>query len=186
MKKIVNNKKAALEMSMGTVVVIVLAVTMLILGLVLVRTIFTGAKYNVEEIDDKVRGEIQKLFQESTRSVVYLANGKADVRQGDEWGVAFAIKNLEEGTTSSSSFTYQTKSLDLSSSCSGLSRERAETWIVARGSGSVSLPPGQSKEFIIRFNIPESAPLCTIPFDIEIKKDGEVYDTASFDIIIKG
>src|SRR3990167_4325944 len=52
------NKKAALELSIGTIVILVLAMSMLILGLVLVRTIFTGAKYNVETMNDKVRDQI--------------------------------------------------------------------------------------------------------------------------------
>ena len=65
MISILNSKKGAIELSMTTVVVIVLAMTMLILGLTLIRTIFTGAQYNVQSINDKVRGEINSLFLEN-------------------------------------------------------------------------------------------------------------------------
>ena len=36
--KMLNTKRSAMELSIGTIVVVVIAVTMLILGLVLVRT----------------------------------------------------------------------------------------------------------------------------------------------------
>ena len=39
------NKKAAIEMSIGTIVTIVLAMSMLILGMVLVKNIFSGYCY---------------------------------------------------------------------------------------------------------------------------------------------
>ena len=64
MIKPIKNKKAALELSIGTVVVLVIGMAMLILGLVLVRTIFTGAKYNVDQINKNVEAEINKLFDE--------------------------------------------------------------------------------------------------------------------------
>ena len=46
----ITGKKGAMELSMGTIVILVLAMSMLILGLVLIRTIFMGAKYNVQTI----------------------------------------------------------------------------------------------------------------------------------------
>ena len=61
----IKNKKAAIELSIGTVVIIVLAMSMLILGLVLIRNIFTGATESVDQINDNVRSEIIKLFQEA-------------------------------------------------------------------------------------------------------------------------
>lgn len=40
-----NNKKAAMELSMGTIIILVLAMTMLILGLILVRSIFDKPQF---------------------------------------------------------------------------------------------------------------------------------------------
>jgi hypothetical protein len=64
------NKRAAIELSIGTIVVIVLAMSMLILGLVLVRTIFTGATESVNILDTKVQGEIVKLFSDTGTDVI--------------------------------------------------------------------------------------------------------------------
>ena len=84
-------KKGAMELSISTVVVIVLAMSMLILGLILVRSIFTGAKYNIEKMNEKVEGEINKLFVEDKRAVLYLPNRLAEVKQGDVYGVSVVV-----------------------------------------------------------------------------------------------
>ena len=119
MRSILDNKKGAIELSMTTVVVIVLAMTMLILGLTLVRTIFTGAKYNVETINEKVKGEINKLFvEEEQRSAVYLASSTAEVKQGDSFGILFAIKNVDK----EGSFTYTVKKTSSNCSMNGSTR----------------------------------------------------------------
>lgn len=59
------NKKAAIEMSMTTIVVVVLAMSMLILGMVLTRNIMCGAMGLTSDINTKVTSQINKLFTES-------------------------------------------------------------------------------------------------------------------------
>ncbi len=181
------NKKGALELSVGTIVVIVLAMSMLILGLVLVQTIFSGSKYNVEQLNEKVKGEIGKLFEEESKSVVYLANHEARVKQGDVWGVAFGFKNLETGTTEAGSFTYEVVAADsFAADCRGLTKATAESWIKSRQAGDSLLPPGDTFYTIVRFEIPQTAPLCIVPYDIIVKKDGQVYVSDFFDLVIEG
>ena len=55
------NKKAAMEMSVGTIVTIVLLMTVLILGLVMIRTIFKGSIENINSVDQSVKNEINKI-----------------------------------------------------------------------------------------------------------------------------
>ena len=82
-------KSGAIELSIGTIVIIVLAMSMLILGMVLVRNIFSGSSENILQMNDKVKGEINKLFVEDKRTVVYLPNQIAKIDQNNDWGVAF-------------------------------------------------------------------------------------------------
>src|SRR3989344_5073179 len=100
------NKRGAIELSVGTIVIIVLAMSMLILGLILVKNIFSGSIHNVDILNDKVKGEIEKLFVEDRRTVVYLPRTGAEIKQGEGWGVAFGVKNLERGTNEVGSFEY--------------------------------------------------------------------------------
>jgi len=187
------NKKAAMELSMSTIVILVLAMSMLILGLVLVKSIFTGAKYNVDTMNTKVQNEINKLFVEDEKMVIYLANKKLDIKQGEDWGVAFAIKNLIPNVMGSNKFKYEVEvnmdSVELKNSCGGLSIKEAESYIKAGKSSSMSLNPGETGYDIIRFSIPEGAPLCFIRYSISAKDPitpSSDYVSRNFDINIKG
>ncbi len=182
---IASSRRGALELSIGTVVILVLGMSMLILGLVLVRTIFVGAKYNIDTINDKVKGEIGKIFEEEGKSVIYLAEHKATPKQGEDWGVAFAIRNVETGTTAPSQFYYEIKAAPLASDCQGLASQKAEGWIKSRRTDTATLNPGETGYFIARFSIPEDAPLCIVPFNIEIKKNNAFYARDFFDLVIK-
>ncbi|MFZ5955835.1 MAG: hypothetical protein ACOYT4_05400 [Nanoarchaeota archaeon] len=175
------NKKGAIELSIGTLVVIVLAMSMLILGLILVKNIFSGAKYNVDQVNDKVKDEINKLFSEDKKTIVYLPNSIAKIQQGESWGVAFCVKNLEKGTSKEGDFSYEVK---LASSDCDLSEKEAMSWIKAGSEKESSIPiaPGQTECSIIRFAIPEGSPLCFLRYRINIQKDGKTYDSESFDV----
>jgi len=188
MRKI--NKKAALELSIGTIVIVVLAMTMLILGLVLIRTIFTGTKYNVDIMNNKVINEINKLFVEDKKTVIYLAGNEAKVKQGKTWGIAFGIKNLKQGVSSSNKFDYEVivSDPDLRKKC-GITEKTAESWITTGRADSIDIASGDVYHGIIRFNIPVGAPLCTIRFHLEVKSTGDLgvqdYATDFFDITIE-
>ena len=171
---------------MSTIVVLVLAMSMLILGLVLVRTIFTGAKYNVDTMNTKVQNEINKLFVEDEKMVIYLANKKLDIKQGQDWGVAFAVKNLVKGVSGSSKFTYTVTADDVSS-CAGLSESEAMSWVQVGKSGTLILNPGESGSEIVRFQIPDGAPICFVRYLIQVDDlSGSTYVARSFDLNIQG
>ena len=179
-------RKWGLELSIGTLVVIVLAMAMLILGLLLIQRIFEGAKYNVDTINNKVRDEINKLFSEERQMVVYLANNLAEIKQGDSWGVAFAVKNLESGTVEAKKFTYATTIEDenIKQKC-GISSNEILKWIATGETDSFSLPPGQTSYRIVRLEVPKIAPLCTVRFNVEVKANGQVYTSDFFDVKVK-
>ena len=161
------NKKAAIELSIGTIVIIVLAMSMLILGLVLLRGIFTGATDNVKELNDKVKDEIRGLFQEENqRVVVRLTEDTAVMKQGEEFGVAFGIRNTKGDKTRSFRYSVSLDDDDISRKC-GLSPQTAENW-VRFGSGTLSIPPGKVEFDRVVFEIPEDAPLCTTRYKIKI------------------
>ncbi len=163
------NKKAAVELSIGTIVIIVLAMSMLILGLVLIRNIFRGATDNVDEINEKVKEEIKNLFvDEDERAVLKLTESTAKVEQGSEFGVAFGIRNTERGAVGSQNFQYTTLLDDpnIRTNC-GVTKEIAEKWIKF-GQGSVAVRPGEVDAERIKIIIPEDSPLCETKYRIVI------------------
>src|SRR3989344_967194 len=100
MVKVRYSKKAAMEMSVGTIVTIVLLVTVLILGLTLIRTIFKSSIDNINGIDQSVKNEINKLFGEDDKIkvIVYPPSRLITIQKGNEEGLGFgfSIRNLEE------------------------------------------------------------------------------------------
>ncbi len=176
-------KKGAIEMSIGTIVIIVLSMSMLILGMVLVKNIFSGASSNVLQMNDKVKDQINKLFVEDKRTVVYLPNQLAEIKQGEDWGVAFGVKNLQKGTVEAGRFHYEVSvsDPDVRTKC-GIDERTIEGWIKTGRADDMVIAPGQSYFGIARFLIPEGAPLCTVRFHVAVTKDNVAYATDFFDV----
>lgn len=176
-------KGGAIELSIGTIVVIVLAMSMLILGMILIKNIFTGASENVLQMNDKVKDQINKLFVENKRTVVYLPNQIAKIKQNEDWGVAFGIKNLAKGTAEVGRFHYEVtvSDPDVRQKC-GIGERDIESWIKTGRADDMVISPGQSYFGIVRFLIPENAPLCTVRFHLDVTVDNQPYATDFFDI----
>lgn len=191
--KMIQNKKAAMEMSVGTVVTIVLLMSVLILGLVLVRTIFTGAKENIEGIDQNVKNEINKLFSDdsSKKIVVYPSTRFVRIKKGTEsQGFGFSIRNVGE---SEGTFSYEIgvalKTSGKTDSSCDMSENGANNLITLGKEGSnIKIPAGNIMEqpIFVRFNIPENAPPCQIRYNLQLYKNNAAYESpVSIDLEIK-
>lgn len=182
MKSIIQSKKAALELSMTTVVVIVLAMVMLILGLTLVGKIFSGATGNVDEINDKVKDLINEMLVSSNEELVfYLAGNTAEISQGTIWGVAFGFSPEVAGA-----YSYSTTVSEVSeTACPGITENEAENLIILGKAGDLGeISSGGDSYGLIKIQIPQTYPLgCQIRYKVAI--DGEDYSkTKSFDVAI--
>lgn len=184
----INTKKGAIELSINTIVVIVLALSMLILGFVLIQNIFDGAKYNIQQINDKSKDEINKLFVDDTiKAVVYLDNNGAEIKQGKPFGIAWALQT--NGKSQTFNWEVEVKDDRVMDKC-GVSAEEAELWVSTGGSGDVGLASGDKHHDVINFNIPENSvsdiSSCLIRYRIVItQEDGSPYKTVSFDVDVK-
>lgn len=184
------NKKAAMEMSVGTIVTIVLLMTVLILGLVLVRSIFKSSIENIDSVDQAVKNEINKLFSEdnSRKIIIYPSSRLVTIQKGNERELGFAI-SIRNVDTKEGKFTYvvSVNDPDIRTKCS-ITDSEAEAWITAGREGSITLPPGTSMDDpeFVRFMIPDNAPPCTVRFGVNVKKDGVQYSsTLNVDVKVK-
>ncbi|MCW8966126.1 MAG: hypothetical protein OQK82_05510 [Candidatus Pacearchaeota archaeon] len=180
------NRSAAMEMSVGTIVTIVLLMTVLILGLVLVRSIFSSSTSAIDEIDSAVQNEITKLFSEdnSKKVVIYPSTREISLEKGEDGGFGFSIKNIEEETKT---FSYVVSVGEVG--CSGVSEAEAENFIgLGRTGSGITIPSGSQLEdaILVKFSVPESASLCDIRYNLDVKADSEVYlPTLTVDLMIK-
>ncbi|VVB82452.1 Uncharacterised protein [uncultured archaeon] len=178
------NKTAAVEMSVGTIVTIVLLVTFLILGIVLVRNIFTSAKGVVDLTDQQLRSEVNKLFSEESKMSIYPGTRYVEIKQETTDGVGVGIKNLQQGVAGSTTFSYEVKvsDADISAKC-GIDASVATSWITTgRAENDIPIASGDTAVQKVLFNIPVGAPLCTIRFRIDVSQGTTIYASDFFDL----
>jgi len=182
------SKRGAIELSVSTIVIIVLAMTMLILGLVLVRTIFQSTTSSITSIDDKVKAQINKLFAEDNlvKIAVYPSSRLIKLNQGSsDEGFAFSIRNLD---TIAGNFKWivEINDDDLTKKCN-INAKTAEDWIQAGRSGTISLAGGNidSAGQLVLFTLPSDAPTCTMSFAVKVTKDNAPYTQIGVILSIK-
>jgi hypothetical protein len=183
-----NKNKGQMEMSVGTIVTIVLLVTLLVLGIVLIKNIFTSATGVVDLTDQQLRTEINKLFSEDSKISIYPGTRLLEIRQEATGGVGIGVKNLMTGTTSTATFAYNVvvSDSDLQAKC-GVTTQVAESWIVTgKSEEGIPIPPGDFTTQKVLFELPAGAPLCTIRYRVNVyTNDNKVYATDFFDLKIK-
>ncbi|MGD9276716.1 MAG: hypothetical protein PVJ67_06080 [Candidatus Pacearchaeota archaeon] len=175
-------KKAAMEMSVGTIVTIVLLMTVLILGLVLVRTIFKSSTENIEGIDQAVKSEIEKLFSENENKkvIIYPPTREITIKKGeDSRGFGLSIRNVGDEDKFSYEINAQQASCDMRLS------EAEDLISLNRERKGIIIPAGSFMDdpIFIKFNIPETTMPCQIVYTVDIKKGSEIYG-ASTDVIL--
>lgn len=163
------NRKGAMEMSVGTIVTIVLLVTVLVLGLVLVRTIFSSGTDAVDSIDAAIQDEINKLFADEDRNfILYPSSGNVVIKKGDDpKGFAFSVKNSKGAETQD--YTYTVFAQSIPSTCGTLTESQANGFIIG-DSGTFSLGGGNSlsNARLVRLQVPEEAPSCSFFYEIKV------------------
>lgn len=108
MKK--RQNKAALELSIGTMVIIVLAVTMLILGLVLIRNIYGIATESINDLGEKTQDAIAEMFTDDSADVIIKlgTENTAKIRPNDEtFGIGIAARTFDGSLSDRDRLSYR-------------------------------------------------------------------------------
>ena len=175
--KSLKNKKGAMEMSVGTIVTIVLLMSVLILGIFLVQKIFRTSTTAIDGIDTEVQSQINDLFSDEGKAVVvYPASRDISLEQDSTGGFGFSIKNKDPATQD---FTYKIEVMEISQNCE-ITMEEAESLIILgkESLSPITLPSGNFLEnaIFVKLQISEFTPLCNIRYGINVfYKDGEQY-----------
>jgi len=176
-------------MSVGTIVTIVLLMSVLVLGIFLVQKIFGSGTNAIDQIDSQVQNEINKLFSDEAISfVIYPTSRSISIKKGnDPAGFAFSVRNT---FTQERTFTYQVLSSDVTDCQGAITNGDADDYLLG-GEGEFSLGPGNTLELprLVKFKLPESAPPCTVTYVVTVNyldsntntrkfyKDGDLYVT---------
>lgn len=180
MKSLMSPRKAALELSVSTIVVIVLGVTMLIIGMVLVRNIMCGALGLTGDINGKVRGEITRLFASSESEVQCVGAGSDPVQMtpGKLNFVYCAIRAEQPAEYRITAKEIRVEGITRSSEVNSWIEGNDKTW-----SGRVSPGDNEPKK-VLRLRVPSDAPESSVFISLEIAKGSQV-TTKELDFEIK-
>lgn len=164
-RMIFKNKKAAMEMSMGTIVTIVIVVVTLVLALVLIRTIFSSSTGAIDQVSTAIQDQINQLFTSgSSNLVIYPASRQITIKRGDTpKGFGFAVKNPGN---SQSTFKYVIGAQSMHQ-CGSLTLTQADSFVIG-DKGSFSLGPSAILDpyALVKFDVPKSTPTCTITYGL--------------------
>lgn len=179
-------KNAQMEMSVGTIITIVLLMTVLVLGLVLTRSIFSGATNAVDLTNAQLTDQINKLFSQDKKMVIYPGTSEIAMKRGGKTAIGIGIKNRLEGNSASQKFNYRV-SVDSSADVCGLSPSNIQAWIQDATGTNLDMPTGDDTQIEkVLFNIPSTAPLCSVKIRIEVTVNNNVnYASDSFYMVIQ-
>ena len=172
MKSILSrNKKGAMEMSVGTIVTIVLLMSVLVLGIFLVQKIFSTGTSAIDQVDDQVQNKINELFADGDQKlIIFPPSGSVEVVKGETppKGFAFSIENPQ---SEEQNFEYEATIQD-ADKCNQLTPEELKSWMLG-DEGNVLLGPDQQMERgrSVVFEVPENAEECTFEVDLSVKGD---------------
>ena len=181
------NKKGAMELSMSTIVILVLAMTMLILGLVLVRSIFKGATGSVNDINEKVKGEIASLFvDETSKIIVNLGADRVAKIPADtaNFGISFAAKTIDGSSVIPKRMKYKLSLDDTSrvNCIKDIGRKPTEELFQQSIGTNIEFDEfeGDTAFSIVQVSIPEATALCTQKVFVDVTDNNQPVGRSTF------
>lgn len=158
----VRNKKAAIEMSMSTIIVLVLGVSMLILGMVLIRNIMCSGLQITQDVSAGVKNEIKTLFGADAIGVKCMGEGSQDVRlgTGGQRKVVCIIKTEEQAN-------YKIVASEIKS-LKGASTETVNKWALNKEWSGTVKPGADNEAAFLILDIPNDAPTTVLLIKIDI------------------
>jgi hypothetical protein len=175
MKK--RGKKAAMELSIGTIVILVIGMSMLILGLIFVRKIMCSGIIITEQISTSVENEIKGLFNVDDYGVRCLGEEGEEVKIGDggRRQIPCVIK-----TDETMEYELKIKSIE---SIKGVSTNAVQNWILDKDwKGSVST--GDKTVPVVILDVPKNVDATTLKLTIEeITANGQQTHISYIDVV---
>lgn len=88
------NKRGAIELSMTTIVIVVIGITILTLGLRWIYSIFTSLEEQSQQLDKLTQDEIRDIFRRTDEAISSLQSSFS-VEQGKKYNLDIYIRNIK-------------------------------------------------------------------------------------------
>tara|TARA_Y100000310_G_scaffold66499_1_gene61829 strand:- start:1312 stop:1893 length:582 start_codon:yes stop_codon:yes gene_type:complete len=158
-------KSGAIELSMTTLIVVVLSLTLLILGFVFIRSIMCGAIGLTESINDKTDREVAQLFETSGNELVCDgAQESGTLVPGEENHIFCSINAKAQGNDYYITFTNIEPS-------GGISEREVVNWVTRRTWSENDFPTNdKDPRKTLTVSIPEEASEGNVRVNIDAYK----------------
>lgn len=178
-KKHFLSKLAAIEMSMTTIVIIVISIIVLIFGIIFAKSVMCSGIQITQEVDNAVKNQLKVLFGADKYGVNCMGEGSQDVKlgTGGRRKIICMIKTEEETD-------YNIKVTRIES-LKGASDSVVDKWVIDDSgySGTVS-PGGEGAEVtILLLDIPNDAPTTTLKLRIQKTNERSGSSNTAYSII---
>lgn len=174
-------KKGAIEMSMQTIIVVVIGVTLLTLGLKFVYDTFADISDTQDKMADLTAGELENLFGSEANPV--NVQNQITLKQGQSNGIDVTLVNIGKQK--------QEATLDISVAAKGnhitTPDEEILDWLIY-ASNPETFIPGNAKKTRVIFDIPTNAIPGNYIFDMKFGCSGDTYpcgEKASLTMIVQ-
>ncbi|MFH0798421.1 MAG: hypothetical protein V1906_03355 [Candidatus Woesearchaeota archaeon] len=173
------HKKGAIEMSMQTIIVVVIGVTLLTLGLKFVYDTFQNIGGQQDQVSKATEAKISELFGESDNAIS-LPQDNMQLKQGKSSSLMVYIRNIEPGTVNAALEIV----VDKANIPETANVDSVKKWFTYNGAQK-KLDEGQLRESNVAITVPKTAKLGTylVTFNIKCSEEGSVCG-ASTDFII--
>ncbi|MEA3330016.1 MAG: hypothetical protein U9Q06_04710 [Nanoarchaeota archaeon] len=158
-------KKGAFELSMSTIVVVVLALILLGMGVFLIRSIMCGSITMVNDINEGLADSIDDIFQTSAEEVVCYGGGDEEI--GLEEG---KINNLKCRINTPETREYRIKIEKIYAPGDEISESTLNDWLLVDEWESEVGAGSETVHKIAKIDIPDGVDLVQITIEIYAEK----------------
>ena len=180
------NKRGGMELSMTTIVIIVISIIILIFGIIFGRNVMCSGIRVTDKINDAVMNELNDMFGSDKLGVSCQGEGGSEVKlaTGKRVNIVCGIK-VDQSTS------YRIVADDRQILL-GNEKTKAvpKSWILSKGVTDIGVTPATIKyQPILLLNVPRNAPKSTISVDMKVYDKGSIdpnaYETHTvvFDLV---
>lgn len=168
-------KKGAIQMSMQTIIVVVIGVTLLTLGLKFTYDTFAGIKEKQIKMDELTGSELDKLFGQSDESIS-ITPSTTSIKQGKDGEVKIRFRNNGEAVSNAK--------INIKKIISEGDTTQVSSWFLYDDS-EMDLPSGKGGESKVIINVPNSAQLGSYLVKFELACTGSDSCGETVQLILK-
>jgi len=156
-------------------IVIGIVVILLLLIIIKMTVVITCSRLGEKVNSDiSIKNEINKLFTEDKRLVIYNSERTIEIKKGSQGsGFAFSVRNLDLTDQNYSYLIEVSPGFDLDKKCNGLTIDKANSFVdMSEDDFNILANSTMQNPILITFTIPNTAPTCLIPYDLKINFKG--------------